>query len=60
MGQILIFRSEKASSQGTLLEIHAKVSGRGILRVKKRVKLQIEGGGNPKEEAAPEKQMVKL
>lgn len=42
------------------MEIHAKVSGRGILRVKKRVKLQIEGGGNPKEEAAPEKQKVKL
>ena len=42
------------------MEIHAKVSGRGILRVKKRVKLQIEGGGNPKEEAAPEKQTVKL
>ena len=68
MGQTLIFRSENASSQGTLLEIHAKESGRGILRIKKRVKkcknffqplLPTEGGGNPKEEAGPEKQYKK-
>ena len=58
-GQISIFRSEKASSQGRLLEICAKVSGRGTLRVKRRVKLQIEGGGHSKEEAGPEKQYKK-
>lgn len=59
MGQTLVFRSENASSQGTRLEIHAKVSARGILRIKKRVKLQKEGGGSPKEEAGPEKQYKK-
>lgn len=57
--QILLFRSEKASSQGTLLEIRAKISGRGTLRVKRRGKLQIEGRGNSKEEAGPEKQNKK-
>ena len=41
------------------MEIHAKVSARGILRIKKRVKLQKEGGGSPKEEAGPEKQYKK-
>ena len=43
--QTFIYRSKNRYSQGTLLEIDAKGCGRETLGVKKRVKLQIEGGG---------------